>query len=72
MIRPGGSLCKMFRISLCQLTGQRSVVGEHRGKLRKEEGQNGRKEGRKKEKIYPLTQSVKLTNPKNRYTRILS
>jgi hypothetical protein len=79
-IRPGKSLCKIFRIPLCQLTAQRRVVGEHRGKLRKEEGQNGRKEERKnerkkerkKERIYPLTQSVKLTNPKYRYTRILS
>jgi hypothetical protein len=64
-----------FRIPLCQLTDQRSVVGERRGKLRREEGRNegekererdrkkGRKKGRKnerKEKLYLLTQAVKL------------
>jgi hypothetical protein len=43
------ALCKMFRISLCQLTEQRSVVGELCGKLRKGEGRNERKEGSKKE-----------------------
>jgi len=48
-IRPGGSLCKIFRIPLCQLTDQRSVVGEHRGKLRKEEGRNERNEERRNE-----------------------
>jgi len=66
-IKPGGSL---FRIPLCQLTDQRSVVGEYRGKLRKEEGRNERKKERKKgkkerkEKIYLLTQSDNLRNPK--------
>jgi hypothetical protein len=43
-------LCKIFRIPLCQLTEQRSVVGEHRGKLRTGEGRNESKEGRKKER----------------------
>ena len=46
-IRPGGYLRKIFRINLCQLTDQGSIVGEHRGKLRKEGGQNERKDGRK-------------------------
>ena len=36
----------------CQLTDLCSVVGEHRGKLRKEEGQSERKEERKEKNIY--------------------
>jgi hypothetical protein len=47
-IRTRESRCEFFRIPLCQSTDQRSVVGEHRGKIGKEMGQNERKEGRKK------------------------
>jgi hypothetical protein len=45
-IKPGGSLCKIFRNPLSQLTDEGSVVEEHRGKLRKEERQNEWKERR--------------------------
>jgi hypothetical protein len=53
-------LCKIFRIPLCQLTDQRSVVGEHLGKLRKEKGLTERKKERKRGKLFLLTQSIKL------------
>jgi len=37
-IRTRESLCQIFQIHLCQPTYQRSVVGEHRGKIGKEMG----------------------------------
>ena len=44
-IRPGRSLCKIFRIPVCQLIDQHSLVGGRHGKLRKEEGRiEGQKE----------------------------
>jgi len=50
-IRQGGFLCLIFRIPLCQLTDQRSVVVEIHEKLRKEDGRiERRKERRKKER----------------------
>jgi hypothetical protein len=49
-IRTRESRCEFFRISLCQSTDQCSVVGEHRGKIWKEMGQNERKVERKKER----------------------
>jgi len=49
-IRPGGSLCKIFQISFCQLTDQRCVVGERRGKLRREEGRNEGEKERERER----------------------
>jgi len=41
---------KFFRISLCRLTDQRSVVGENREKLRKEKGRIETKKERKEER----------------------